>query len=131
MIKLNRQTIKLLNVHGPVDYDGTRDNPRRQRMKEIILDQIRDQKQVILGGDFNVQPQTQTIGAIEKKLVNIFSDELATSFNLQRKDLERFPGFQDAVVDMMFVSPEIQVIDKFCPQIDISDHLPLVATLAV
>ncbi len=129
--KIGNKHVKLLNIHGPVNNDGTADTNRRLRMREVILEEIKDQKNVILSGDFNVQAKTQTIKGIEQKLINIFKDDLTTSFNVKQKNLEKFPGFANAVVDMMFISPEIKVINKSCPQVDISDHLPLVATLDV
>ena len=36
------------------------------------------------------------------------------------------PGYAAAVVDMIFISKNIEVISHDCPQVDISDHLPLV-----
>jgi endonuclease/exonuclease/phosphatase family metal-dependent hydrolase len=130
-VKIDNRIFKLMNVHGPVNYDGTADTDRRLKMKAAILEQIKNEEPIILSGDFNVRPQTQTIRDIEQKLKNVFKDELITSFNLKRKDLKNEPGFADAVVDMMFVSPKIKILKKSCPQVDVSDHLPLIATLDV
>jgi endonuclease/exonuclease/phosphatase family metal-dependent hydrolase len=47
---------------------------------------------------------------------------------MHRKDN---PGYATAAVDMLFVSPGIKIIDRQCPDVDISDHLPVVATLEV
>jgi len=66
--------------------------------------------------------------AISDHLTNIFGNELKTSFNMRRKDN---PGYATACVDMLFVSSDIKVMDKVCPDVDISDHLPLVATLRI
>lgn len=40
-------------------------------------------------------------------------------------------SFAISVVDMIFVSKNIKVIDKNCPNIDITDHLPLICTLEI
>ncbi|MBU0576717.1 endonuclease/exonuclease/phosphatase family protein [Patescibacteria group bacterium] len=130
-IQVNSKKIKLLNIHGPVNFDGTADTKRRLKMRDIILQEIKNQPNTILGGDFNIQPQTQTIRDIEAKLTNVFKDELKTTFNLKQKNLTNYPGFADAVVDMMFISPNIKVLKKSCPPVNISDHLPLVAHLDV
>ena len=53
----------------------------------------------------------------------MFKDELKTTFNMKRKT---DPGYAAAVVDMIFISKNIEVISHDCPQVDISDHLPLV-----
>lgn len=130
-VQINNIKIKLLNIHGPVNNDGTADSPPRIKMRNVILKEIENQPHVILAGDFNVQPQTKTIASIEEKLTSIFKDELITSFNLQQKNLEKYPGFATAVVDMMFIRPNFKIINKLCPQANISDHLPLIATLDV
>jgi endonuclease/exonuclease/phosphatase family metal-dependent hydrolase len=131
LIEVGGQQIKLLNIHGPVNNDGSADTQRRLRMRDVVLGEIEKQPSVILSGDFNVQPQTQTIRDIENKLTNIFKEELTTTFNTKQKNLEKYPGFATAVVDMMFITPNIKVIEKSCAQVDISDHLPLVVTLDV
>lgn len=128
-IEWEGQLITLLNVHGPVNFNGTEDTDRRLKMKELILNHITDQ--TIVAGDFNVQPQTQTIREIATQMTDVFAPlHRTTSFNLQRKDLTTFPGYATAVVDMMFVSPSFQVLKAEMPAVDVSDHLPLVAELA-
>jgi len=125
-IQIDNQVIELLHVHGPVNFDGTLDSPRRLKMSQMILDRISDKTPAIVAGDFNVQPQTQTIRNIENHLTNVFKDELVTTFNMCQKTN---PGYARAVVDMMFISPTIKVLEHHQPQVDISDHWPLIATL--
>lgn len=128
-ILLEDKQVQLLNVHGPVDLDGLADTDRRLKMAEVIVSQITQADQVILAGDFNVQPATKTIRVIERYLRNVFAGELKTTFSSKRKDLTKFPGYETAVVDMMFVSESIEVVSHTCPEVDISDHFPLVAEL--
>ena len=40
-------------------------------------------------------------------------------------------GYATAAVDMIFVSPNIKIIEHDCPDVDISDHLPLVTTMSI
>ncbi len=127
-INLDGTVLNVFNVHGPWNLNGTEDDRRRLAMSRIIVNEIKDKQNVIVAGDFNVRRPTQTIKQIEKYLSNIFADELKTTFNMKRKDNR---GYAGAAVDMMFVSPNIKVIEHYCPQVDISDHLPLVAVLEV
>jgi len=126
--------VHLLNTQGIWGEDGE-DSPRRLEMGKKIIQELQWESgqlsPVILAGDFNILPHTQTIASIEKKLVNVFKDELKTTFNLKRKNLEKYPGFAQAVVDMFFVSPDISVSSHTCPQVDISDHLPLVVEIEI
>ncbi len=45
-----------------------------------------------------------------------------------KKDEE---GFSQAVVDMIFISPNLKVVEHHQPQVDASDHYPLVISLEV
>lgn len=119
--------INVFNVHGIWDFKGL-DNERRLKMSETMVDQIKDKENVILAGDFNCQPNTQTIKNIEKYLKSVFKAELKTTFNMKHKT-DR--GYATAAVDMIFVSSDIKVLDSYCPDVDVSDHLPLVASLEV
>jgi len=97
-------------------------------MGGIIAQNIKDKENVILAGDFNVSPNTKTMEQVEKYLCNIFKNELTSTFNMKRKTKS---GYAAAVVDMIFISKNIKVINKKSPNIDISDHLPLVSTLEI
>ncbi|NMC35774.1 endonuclease/exonuclease/phosphatase family protein [Candidatus Beckwithbacteria bacterium] len=125
--EFNSETIHLFNTQGIWGLDGG-DSTTRLNMSAKIVKQIKDKDPVILAGDFNVKPNTKTIGNIEKQLSNVFKNKLTSTFNMKRKSN---PGYATAVVDMIFVSPTIKVLDHYCLQVDISDHLPLVAELEI
>ncbi len=124
-ILVSNTQLTVCNLHGIWGLDGT-DNEARLKMSDLIVDQVKEKENLILAGDFNLKPNTQTIANIEKILKNVFKDELDTTFNLNRKDLKRFPGYANAVVDMIFTSQDLVEINHSCPKIDVSDHLPLV-----
>jgi endonuclease/exonuclease/phosphatase family metal-dependent hydrolase len=126
--KLNNQELHILNTQGIWGEDGL-DSPRRLKMVEHIIEEIDNNTPLVLAGDFNMRPETQAISMIENKLHNVFKNELETSFNLKRKDLEKYPGFASAVVDMFFVTSDIKIIKRNCPQVDVSDHCPLMVEL--
>jgi len=129
-VDIKGQIHTVCNLHGIWGLDGG-DNSARLKMSEIIVQHIKDKDKVILSGDFNLKPNTQAIKNIEKYLTNVFKDELKSSFNLKRKNLEKFPGYATAVVDMLFVSSDINLSSHRCPQVDVSDHLPLVCEFEV
>ena len=121
-------SLNVFNTHGIWEKHGN-DTKRRLQMGEIIINQIKDKKNVILAGDFNLFPNTQTVKNIEKYLKSVFSNELKTTFNLR---LKPHPGnYGNSVVDMIFVSKEVKIIEKYCPNIDVSDHFPLVSVFEI
>ncbi|MBI3443366.1 endonuclease/exonuclease/phosphatase family protein [Candidatus Woesebacteria bacterium] len=126
-LNLPHTTLTIGNLHGIWGFDGN-DTPRRLAMGKTIIDQIKGKERVIVAGDFNLLPNTKTIHNLEKHLINVFKNELTTTFNMKRKSR---PGYAVSVVDMVFVSRDIGVLDKRCPQVDISDHLPLFCLLDV
>lgn len=119
--------LNLISLHGIWGFDG-RDNPRRFMMVDKVIAEFSGKENVILAGDFNLNPDTEAAKRIEKHLHSVFGNTLKSTFNMKFKTN---PGFATAVVDMIFVSPEIKVLEKECPIVDASDHLPLIATLEV
>lgn len=125
---VNGSAVDVFCIHGEWDFHGN-DSPARDHMGKVILDKIHDREHVILAGDFNMFPHTACIDSIEEKLTNVFKDELKTTFNVKHKVDPA--AFAQSVVDMMFVSPKIKVVTHYVPDVDVSDHMPLVAQLEI
>jgi endonuclease/exonuclease/phosphatase family metal-dependent hydrolase len=120
--------LNVFNFHGVWDLDGDNYSERRKEMAEKLIKATMDKPNVLLGGDTNAKPTNQAIKDIEQHLTSVFGNDLKSTFNMRRKDN---PGYATAAVDMLFVSPSIKIIDRQCPDVDISDHLPVVVTLEV
>ena len=128
ILKTPTGELDVFNIQGVWDLDGDNYSTQRRHMSEVVIEAIKDKKNVILAGDTNAKPTNQAIVEIERYLHNVFGHSLTTSFNMRRKDN---PGYATAVVDMIFVSPHIVVRDPVCHDVDISDHLPLSASLEI
>lgn len=124
-------TVNVFNLQGVWDLDGDNYSERRKNMSRIIIEQIKGLPRVVLAGDTNAKPTNKAMLEIEKHLDSVFKNDLTTSFNVRRKDLVKFPGYATATVDLMYVSHDIQVLERDCPDVDISDHLPLTVTLKI
>lgn len=128
-VQISKDTIlNVFNTQGIWGKDA-KDNKHRLLMSNIICEQIKNKQNVVLSGDFNVDEHTKTIENIEQYLINVFKNELKTTFNIKQKGTKG--GFGSAVVDMIFVSKDTKVIEHHCPKVNISDHLPLVCTFDV
>jgi endonuclease/exonuclease/phosphatase family metal-dependent hydrolase len=119
--------LHLFNTQGIWGFDG-KDNPRRLNMGKIIAKEIAGKIPAILAGDMNVQENSKTIKKIERHMSNVFKGELKTSFNLRRKPADKF---SEAVVDMIFASPEIKIGRHYTTHDNVSDHLALVAEIEI
>src|SRR5581483_9037709 len=114
--------LNVFNTQGIWGFDGD-DNERRLAQAQVIVKELGSLPRVILSGDFNVKEQTKSIALIEDRLKNIFKGERTTSFNLKHKTS---PGFATAVVDMVFASTDLKVIEHYQPDVNVTDHLPQV-----
>ncbi len=126
-IAVDQKILNVFNTHGSWGTDGN-DTPRRLTMSKKIIESVKNKSRVIVSGDFNTEPHAKTIRNIEKHLINIFKDQLQTSFNMKQK---KSGNFSTAVVDHIFVSSDIKVLKKDAPNVNISDHLPLICTLEI
>lgn len=120
--------VNVFNLQGVWDLNGDNVSPLRQKMSNTILQEADGKSHVIIAGDTNAKHTNPVMRAIENKYTNVFGNELSTSFNMRRKDN---PGYASAVVDMIYISDDFKIIEKKCPDIDVSDHLPLIATMEV
>jgi len=137
--------LNVFNVHGIWGKHGA-DTDRRRNMINIILDKIGHKPNVVLSGDFNLNEnvysennghtdltkpkRTEAVSRLEKQFTNVFKDERITSFNPRHKDFIS-TGYGMAVVDMVFVSPNIKVLSHSQPEVNISDHMPQICELQV
>jgi endonuclease/exonuclease/phosphatase family metal-dependent hydrolase len=126
-ISVGEKVVSVFNVHGIWGKHGD-DTDRRMAMSNTILGKIKNKPYALLAGDFNLQPQTRAAKQIEKYMVSVFDNELLSSFNMAHKTN---PGYATASVDMMFVTPNIHIIDHYMSLDDVSDHRPLVSILEI
>jgi endonuclease/exonuclease/phosphatase family metal-dependent hydrolase len=120
--------LNIYNLHGVWDLDGDNYSPQRQTMSQVIRQNVQGKEKAILAGDSNAKPTNKAMRDIEDYMVRVFGDELKTTYNMRRKN---DPGYATAACDVMYVSSDIKVVEKDCPDVDISDHLPLVVTLDI
>jgi endonuclease/exonuclease/phosphatase family metal-dependent hydrolase len=120
--------VNVFNIHGVWDLAGDSPSPQRRTMVERTLAAIKGKPNVLLAGDTNASKDNPLLEKFGKELTSVFGKELTTTFNMRRKDR---PGYATAAVDHMWVSPNIGVLSKNCPDIDISDHLPLIVSLEI
>lgn len=127
-IDLGTKKLNIFNTQGIWGFDGN-DTPRRLKMSETIRGAYRGKENIVLCGDFNTDQTAQAMTKIEKDLKHVFKGELATSFNMRHKPADS--GFARAVVDMIYVSPEMRVVEHYSTDADVTDHVPLICSLEI
>lgn len=115
------------NFHGmsrPVDK---LDNPGRLRQSEELINFFKNKQGLkIIGGDFNVFPETKSIRMFQENGYRDLIKEYAIPTTRNRLAWERFPNDKHYYSDYIFVGPEITIKNFSVPDIEISDHLPLI-----
>lgn len=120
----------VMNVHGIPTPGSKLDSVERLRQSEVILDQVKElsKKPVVVMGDFNLLPHTQSIGNLSKHLTNLIAKYQIES---TRSKLNVYWGTpqEQKHADYTFVSTDIEVISFDVPDVAISDHLPMRLTI--
>ncbi|MDO8536953.1 MAG: hypothetical protein Q7R94_01760 [bacterium] len=116
----------LCNLHGIVYLGHKKDTPERLRQSQMIKEFLaKEDGAKILCGDFNLLPSTKSISVLEENMRNLIAE-----FNIERTRSKLSPwwgkeGFQK-FADYVFVSQDVRVMNFSVPDVDVSDHLPLV-----
>lgn len=120
-LKVEDEVYIICNFHGVwIRGFGKGDNEERILQSETIksfLENVEGKK--IICGDFNLIPETQSIKILEEDLINLIKiyDVKTTRSSHYTRD-EKF-------ADYVFVSSDVEIVDFYILEDEVSDHLPL------
>ena len=117
------------NLHGKTHPGHKLDTPARLKQSKIIIDFFKTKKEAkIIGGDFNLLPQTKSIKMFEEGgYVNLIKEyKISTTRNRLAWNQLKKNEEKQLFADYVFVSPEVKVKNFSVPNLEISDHLPLI-----
>lgn len=119
-IKKGTKTVTIFNLHGLWHASGKRDTPERfgqsSHIKEVMAGIPHPH---ILCGDFNLLPDTRSLGILEQGMRNLVKEYGITNTRTSHYTKP------DKFADYVLVSPDIQVKDfNVLPDV-VSDHSPL------
>lgn len=116
----NDQILTIANVHGLWNGQGKTDTDERLEQSKAIRSFIdKNPERLIVVGDFNLNPDTQSIAIIEAGLQNLIKDHNITS---TRTSLYEKDG---KFADYAFVSNDISVQSFSILPDEVSDHAAL------
>lgn len=115
------KNITICNLHGIWIPMSKQDSPSRIQQSKKILKFLEQQKEEkVLCGDFNLDINTKSIKILEEDMRNLIKDyKIPTTRN------KYFPG-DEKFADYVFVSDGINIINFQVPNLDVSDHLPII-----
>jgi hypothetical protein len=136
-VRGNGPTLHINSIHGKTFPADKLDSPTRLKQSKVLIDYFKNKVgPKIIGGDFNLNPDTKSIKMFEEEgytdLIKKF--KIATTRNHLAWEQAEFQlvkqGFKyfgkQYFADYAFVSPEIKVKSFEVPYLEISDHLPLI-----
>lgn len=120
VVKMNGKDLNVLNHHGhqiPEHKDGDASTMRQMNTIAKYLDELTGP--VVLAGDFNLSPHSESLKIINGRLTNLpLKYRLKTTRTLLTHKTE--------VCDYLFVSKDITVNDFYASKKLVSDHLALI-----
>jgi len=127
-LRLDDVELTICNVHGVSQPGHKIDTPARLYQSKTIINAFKDKEAVIIGGDFNLLPQAESIQTFAKRGYRNLISEFNIKTTRNRITYELFPDNIQYHADYAFVSPAIQVTDFTVPTEIVSDHQPLELT---
>lgn len=128
-LKIENKDITLLNVHGVSRPGNKLDTDIRIEQSKKILNMAKGTTPIIIGGDFNLFPETQSIKMFEnsgyKNLIkdfNITNTRNKLSWDQFPDEVAKFS--KQYFADYCFISPEVKVKSFTVPNVEVSDHEP-------
>ncbi|MCC2646422.1 MAG: hypothetical protein K0R02_487 [Rickettsiaceae bacterium] len=116
-IKLNGKIYTVLNIHGLWNGMGKNDSPERILQSNIIrafMDSL--DTPIILCGDLNLRPDTESMRIIEKDM-----DNLVTIHNIKSTRTSYYDK-PERFADYVLTSPSIKVLNFVVLPDEVSDH---------
>lgn len=118
----------LANLHGTAILGNKLDTPARIAQSQKIVDFLNSERgRKIIGGDFNLMPDTESIRMIEHTNMRNLIKEYAVTDTRGAIAHERYSASErQYFADFVFVSLDMRITSFTVPHIGVSDHLPLV-----
>lgn len=126
-LTIHGKQFTILNIHGTAFPGNKLDTKLRLEHSNKIKRFLNSKPGAkIMVGDFNLLPGTQSIKIFEEdNLINLIKE-----FKIQRTRSKLSPFYNredfQKFADYAFISPDVKVTNFQVPDIEISDHLPII-----
>ena len=120
-IKIGGKELQIINVHG-IWNEGKIGDERTIAQSKFILSKVRKDIPAIVVGDFNLLPETESIGLLNKELINLI-DKYKIKSTRPHFDAGLDKG--NLVCDYIFINDLVTINNFQILESNVSDHLPL------
>jgi exonuclease III len=130
-VRVPTGSLLIANYHG-IARPGTKLDSDERLEQSRAIRRVLDAHNgpVVLVGDFNLLPETESVRLLEDGLRNLVVEHAIPT---TRSRLNPYAGTpqEQPYADYAFVSPDIRVADFRVPDVQVSDHLPLILDMTV
>ncbi len=124
--------LHVINFHGLAQPGDKTDDLNRIKQSKGLVDFCRaSSAPKIIGGDFNLLPDTQSVRMFSENGYHDLISDFKIKTTRNRLAWEKYPGHEIYYSDFVFAGPKLKVTSFAAPQIEVSDHLPLVVNIEV
>ena len=119
--------LNICNFHGRWKPGDKRDTLEREEQSKRIIQYFSSVSgPKIIGGDFNLDIETESVRMLEAAGYRNLIREYRVRTTRNRIAWEMYPETPQLHSDFIFVSPDVSVASLEVPEIVISDHLPMI-----
>ena len=125
VVKQGDTETSVCNVHG-IPHPGHKlDTEERIEQSQAIINHFRGIGRVVIGGDFNLLPEAQSIKLFAEYGYQNLIAKYAIESTRNHIALDRYPDNPQYHADYAFTSPDVAVKSFTVPEVIVSDHQPL------
>ena len=129
--KSGGENANILNIHGKSLPGSKLDTPARIKQSKTIINFLKDKNgPKIIGGDFNLMPDTKSVAMFEKAGYRNLIKEFGIKNTRNKLSWKQYNNIQH-FADYVFVSSDVKVNKFEVPYMEISDHLPQIMEFEV
>ena len=130
--EVNDSNLYVCNFHGMSRPVEKLDDPMRLKASHALIDFFETKDGIkIIGGDFNIFPETESIGMFSKYNYRDLISDYSIETTRNRLAWEMYPDTKQYFSDYVFISKDTVITDFTVPVNEVSDHLPLVLQIEI
>jgi endonuclease/exonuclease/phosphatase family metal-dependent hydrolase len=129
-LNIGGNNVYICNVHGIAKPGNKLDSVGRLRQSKELIDFFNDKKGMkIIGGDFNLLPDTKSIKTFEENGYRNLVKEFKIDTTRNHYSWDKYPDTKQYYADYVFVPQDTSINTFEVIKNEISDHLPLILEL--
>ncbi|HSW91059.1 MAG TPA: endonuclease/exonuclease/phosphatase family protein [Candidatus Saccharimonadales bacterium] len=126
-IKTETGSLYVCNVHGIAHPGDKLDNPGRLIQSQEIIAFFKDKSApVVIGGDFNVELHTKSVGIFQDHDYQDLIKQFDIDTTRNHFAWDRYPDNKQYYSDYLFLNDKVTYKKFLVPKNEVSDHLPLI-----